>query len=253
MDGPDNFSIWFPLPYRLSFLYILGIWAWGLNLHLLYKIRINGNAVVSYLRHSPETAPYPAVYRLAAMFSGIYAFSIMLYWHFTSYDVESTKKWEILPILLNVALIALTFSPFNTMHKHGRYRLLRNLRRIMFGGIDKEERFADVLLADALTSYAKVLGDTWIAGCMFLTNRTSMTKVNRSCGSVMPPLIIALPFMIRLRQCVIEYFRTPNRYPHEKRGHLNNALKYASAFPLIALILRRSWWWCYLCSWLTAK
>lgn len=38
------------------------------------------------------------------------------------------------------------------------------------GGLatDAEGRFADILMADVLTSYAKPLGDLWVVGCKVL-------------------------------------------------------------------------------------
>lgn len=57
------------------------------------------------------------------------------------------------------------------------------------------------------------------------------------------PIIIAIPSLIRFRQCLIEYFRV--RESNRRAGgigtqgwggqHLANALKYASAFPVIIL------------------
>ena len=54
------------------------------------------------------------------------------------------------------------------------------------------------------------------------------------------PIIISIPSMIRLRQCLIEYMRVRNN-PQKTPGagwggqHLANALKYSSAFPVIIL------------------
>ena len=100
-------------------------------------------------------------------------------------------------------------------------------------------------MADVLTSYAKVLGDLFVALCMFLSSGKSSTgKPDRGCGGqYMVPLIIAIPSLIRLRQCLIEYLRV--RRNNQKTGsigshgwggqHLANALKYSSAFPVIIL------------------
>ena len=119
----------------------------------------------------------------------------------------------------------------------------------------------DILLADVLTSYAKVLGDLFVSGCMFLSPDISSTdKPDRNCGGAyMVPLIISIPSMIRLRQCLIEYMRVRNnsnknastgwggcancplwdqreiRADGVCRQHLANALKYSSAFPVIVL------------------
>lgn len=121
------------------------------------------------------------------------------------------------------------------------------MKRVSIGGLAEVQdgKFGDILLADALTSYAKVLGDLFVSACMFLSPRFSSTGLpNRRCGGdYIVPLIIGIPSLIRLRQCLIEYLRVRNS--NEKHGgmgqsgwggqHLANALKYSSAFPVIIL------------------
>ena len=77
---------------------------------------------------------------------------------------------------------------------------------------------------------------------MFFSSGVSSTgKPDRSCGGqYMVPLIISIPSLIRLRQCLIEFGRV--RRQGAKSGssgwggqHLANALKYSSAFPVVAL------------------
>lgn len=132
--------------------------------------------------------------------------------------------------------------PFNRLARSGRHRLLVTLRRICVGGLAEAQdgKFGDILLADALTSYAKVLGDFVVTFCMFFGSDVSSTsKPNRKCGSdYLTPLIIATPSLIRLRQCLIEYVRARRGGPkreHTGFQHLANALKYATAFPVIVL------------------
>ena len=36
----DTFSLILPLPYRTAFILVLGVWAWGVNLHYLYLLKI---------------------------------------------------------------------------------------------------------------------------------------------------------------------------------------------------------------------
>jgi len=54
----------------------------------------------------------------------------------------------------------------------------------------------------------------------------------------MVPLVISIPSIIRLRQCLIEFVRVRSgRQTSSGWGgqHLANALKYSSAFPVIIL------------------
>lgn len=77
---------------------------------------------------------------------------------------------------------------------------------------------------------------------MFVSFGSSSTaEPDRGCGGqYMVPLIISIPSMIRLRQCLIEYSRVRNNsQKSSSQGwggqHLANALKYSSAFPVIIL------------------
>lgn len=121
-------------------------------------------------------------------------------------------------------------------------RFLQTLKRVSIGGLAEVQdgKFGDILLADVLTSYAKVLGDLFVSTCMLLSRKTASTaKPNRGCGGVfMVPLIICIPSIIRFRQCMIEFVRIRRRKPQGGGWggqHLANALKYASAFPVIIL------------------
>jgi hypothetical protein len=46
--------------------------------------------------------------------------------------------------------------------------LARALRRCFFAQPNRMTYFADVVLADIFTSYAKVIGDVWLSLCMLL-------------------------------------------------------------------------------------
>jgi hypothetical protein len=150
-------------------------------------------------------------------------------------------------------LAVLFILPLRYHSTSGRYHFLNTLKRISVGNIAdvKDGKFGDILLADVLTSYAKVLSDLFISLCMFFTTNGSATdKPDRRCGGrFLVPLIIAIPSAIRLRQCVIEYMRVRDaNYRSSALAasgwggiHLANALKYATAFPVIILsALQRS-------------
>ena len=124
---------------------------------------------------------------------------------------------------------------------------MHTLTRVSYGGIAQSGhgKFGDILLADVLTSYAKVVADLFVALCMFFQHNGSATKrPDRGCGGqYLVPIIIAIPSMIRFRQCITEYMRV--RDSNRRNGgigtggwggqHLANAAKYFSAFPVIIL------------------
>jgi len=150
--------------------------------------------------------------------------------------------WEIIPAL-HLLLLVLCFAlPYLHWSRSGRYHFLCTLKRISIGGLAqaKDSKFGDIILADVLTSYAKVLGDLFVCICMFFSKGVSSTGTpNRGCGGAyMVPMIISIPSMIRLRHCLTEFARAwKQRQASSGWGgqHLANALKYASAFPVIIL------------------
>lgn len=165
--------------------------------------------------------------------------------------------YDFIPISTLLVVALLFFVPLShkriSISTNGRYRFLSTLKRVSTGYIAQtaDGKFGDILLADVLTSYAKVIADLFVALCMFFEPSGSATaSPDRSCGGeIVVPLIIAIPYLIRFRQCVIEYLRV-RRLNGQSEGlgssgwggqHLANAAKYASAFPVIILsALQRS-------------
>ncbi|KAF1360182.1 EXS-domain-containing protein [Lizonia empirigonia] len=246
----DGFSRVLPLPYRVALIIVLGIWAWGLNLHYLTLIRIDVPSLIRYpsrssLHHLPH---HLSCYRIATFLSIPLALSLLLFWTLTSGSPADIAAWEILPNLYLLVLVVGFIAPLPFVSRAGRSRTLATLKRISIGGIAEaaDGKFGDILLADALTSYAKVLGDLFISLCMFFSSSNSSTgPPNRNCGGAFwVPFVISIPSLIRLRQCITEYFRVQRSNAHtgtvsKATGwggvHLANALKYSTAFPVIIL------------------
>ena len=183
-----------------------------------------------------------STYRLATLLSFPLILSLLLFWTITHGSVRAVLTWEILPQSYLIFLAICFALPLQRLSRSGRYRFLATLKRVSLGGLaePKDGKFGDILLADVLTSYAKVLGDLFIFVCMLSSKGVSGTaRPNRGCGGAyMVPLIISVPSIIRLRQCLIEFARVrTGRQTFKGWGgqHLANALKYASAFPVIAL------------------
>lgn len=153
---------------------------------------------------------------------------------------DRVLAWEIIPQTYIIILLVILVLPFHRLSRNGRSRFFASLRRISVGGLAEAQdgKFGDVLLADALTSYSKVIAEIYINYCMFFSSNASSTgKPDRTCGGrLIVPLLIAIPYAIRFRQCLIEFFRV-RRAGHKSDGwggqHLANALKYSTAFPVI--------------------
>ena len=173
-------------------------------------------ALVKYHTRTSSSIPphYRRTYRLAAAVTVPLVISILLFWIITHGQPSLVLAWDILPQSFLFLLVVFFLLPLQRLSRTGRYRFLSTLKRVSIGGIAEADngKFGDILLADVLTSYAKILGDLFVSGCMFMSPGLSSTgKPDRNCGGAyMVPLIISIPSMIRLRQCLIEFLRVRN-------------------------------------------
>ncbi|KUJ22887.1 protein-ER retention protein-like protein [Mollisia scopiformis] len=245
----DSFSLTLPLPYRVALVVVLGVWAWGANLHFLSLLKIDVPALLHYPpRTSPRTDPphHLSTYRLASLLTIPLALSLFLFWILSHRNPTLVIYYDFLPISYLCVLLGLFLLPLRRFSSSGRTRFLTTLQRVSIGGLAQahDGKFGDILLADVLTSYAKIIADLFVSLCMFFRPDGSATRrPDRGCGGqYLVPIIIAIPSLIRLRQCLIEYVRV--RALNARNGgtighhgwggqHLANALKYASAFPVI--------------------
>jgi hypothetical protein len=206
-------------------------------------------ALIRYPSRSSSTEPthHLSTYRLATILTGTLSFSLITFWIFSHRNPQLVIEYDWMPMCY-LFLLALLFAiPLRFHSTAGRYHFLSTLKRISVGGIAEasEGKFGDILLADVLTSYSKVIADLFVAICMFFSRNGSATdKPDRACGgSYLVPIIIALPFLMRFRQCIIEYLRVRDANYRSSAltasgwggTHLANAAKYASAFPVIIL------------------
>ena len=203
--------------------------------------------VPALIRYPPRQSAHSishhaSTYRLALFLTVPLILSLFLFWTITRQSPQLVIVWEILPQSFLFLLLIFFLLPSFRLSRSGRSRFLLTLRRVSLGGLAQSQdgKFGDIVLADVLTSYAKVLGDLFVCMCMFFSRTASSTNwPNRSCGgSYVVPFIISIPSLIRFRQCVIEHVRLRKQSQnHEGWGsqHLANALKYATALPVIAL------------------
>ncbi|WFD20077.1 protein-ER retention protein [Malassezia caprae] len=143
------------------------------------------------------------------------------------------QAWEAATV---VGLFALWLAP-------GPFRpLLRawlhTLQRLFTPSLRQTIAFSDVIAADVLTSFAKVLGDVWLSLVVlaYLVAGQSLDDhvLWRAETHLAVPILISVPYVVRLRQCLCEYLaaRTPST---RATRPLYNALKYMSALPVIWL------------------
>ncbi|KAL4788231.1 EXS family-domain-containing protein [Aspergillus varians] len=240
----DGFSLFLPFPSRVAVILLAGFWGWGANLHHLQQHNIDLLALIRYPTHhsSNQQPPHVSAYRFAAVLTFPLLLSLIIFWPVTHGSRERVESVDYIPQAYLFIFFALLLLPLNRLSRPGRRRFLATCRRISIGGLAEVQdgKFGDILLADALTSYARVIADLVVTFWMFFSSDTSSTsKPDRHCGSNYTiPILIAIPSIIRLRQCLIEFGRV--RQTGFKNGnggwqHLANALKYFSAFPVIML------------------
>lgn len=80
--------------------------------------------------------------------------------------------------------------------------------------------FCDVILADVLTSFARVLADFWVCICILLfINHGEDDPLVEQYRNLGVPIITALPYLFRFRQCIAEYFTAPLVSPSLPAAH----------------------------------
>ncbi|KHG03757.1 SPX and EXS domain-containing 1 [Gossypium arboreum] len=118
--------------------------------------------------------------------------------------------------------------------------------------------FPDFFLADILTSMAKVFSDLERSVCRMLHNQVATIawfEADSICGShsVAIPLVLVIPYIWRLMQCLRQYKDT------KEKTTLFNALKYSTAVPVIFLsalkyhVLPDRWTYVYHPLWLISS
>ncbi|KAK4758958.1 hypothetical protein SAY87_020259 [Trapa incisa] len=136
------------------------------------------------------------------------------------------------PVLLYTAVALILIFPFDIFYLSTRFFFLRTLWRIAFPL--QAISFCDFFLADIFTSMAKVFSDLERSICRIVHRQVATIawfEADSVCGShsVAIPLVLVLPYIFRLFQCLRQYKDTG------EKTTLLNALKYSTAVPVIFL------------------
>ncbi|KAG7722488.1 hypothetical protein KL949_000458 [Ogataea haglerorum] len=151
---------------------------------------------------------------------------------------------EYLPLLAILLTFGTLMWPYGAQSPE-RKRFVETVGRISVGKIDIPHRNNDILLADTLTSYTKVLVDFLVyltalaLGYQTLPSPGIKQELSKDHLKIynLDILLSMYPSLIRLKQCLHEYEQSRRR----NKQHLLNAIKYSSAFlPPFANILIRS-------------
>ncbi|KAK3641314.1 protein-ER retention protein [Elasticomyces elasticus] len=225
----DTISIALPLPYRLTTLFTLGVFLWAVTVHNLARFGIN---VATLLQYDPLPGPaYQNIYLHSLALFQPQLTSYVAYCFLTHFwDRDLLRYFTWLPDLMLVFIVVLSWMvPSFLLHARvvwpasGRNSLLSTFGRIILGGLRtaKNERFGDILMADVLTSCARPLSEVYIAVYLGVVRKSAVTALDRKSFALVP-VILAIPFVIRMRQC----------YLHDQPANL---IKYLTAIPPIVL------------------
>ncbi|KAK9692936.1 protein-ER retention protein [Basidiobolus ranarum] len=195
-----------PIEYRALLLINLGIWCWGLNVQLLNKAGVDVQVLFGLERNDRKA--HRVFYNIAFVFTLITLCFLLLFWFVVNHNYQGVAVTG----LCYIVLTFLTLCPFDFLHKKTRHIFLSSLIRIVFSPIRSEPTFEDVILADILTSFAKVTVGIVYAFCAFFDSFKSdynTEYIYRSFElSFLGPFITSLPFLFRFRQCISEYLTT---------------------------------------------
>jgi len=242
------FDIHFPLPYRICVTILAGIWAWGFMAKLLNSVKIDVSLLIrhSFPKHgaaglSSARSLHRDIFHFASIlslfvFGSWVLFALILLRQYSNNDFDimqggntRVRTIDLVPVSTLFLFLASFFIPGRGFHSAGRRQFLAIMRRISVGGLDAEGRFADVLVSDVLTSYTRVLLDLGVAVCMFVAGTSCVGKPDRSScsGPYVTTIVLSIPYVIRFRQCTIDFQRTGQTM------HIANCLKYLSSLPVV--------------------
>lgn len=215
------------LYYNPLLLVTLMVWLWGINLWVFSQSNVN-YAKIFDLDQNHLT--HWEIWKCATWMTIIVPTSMTAYIYLYSDGEVSLAASQ--PVLLYIAAVMLLIFPFDIFYLSSRYYLLKTLWRIVLPL--QAITFSDFFLADILTSMSKVLSDLERSVCRMMHRQVATIawfEADSVCGShsVMIPLVLVLPYLFRLFQCLRQYKDTG------EKSSLLNALKYSTAVPVIFL------------------
>ncbi|KAF9679092.1 hypothetical protein SADUNF_Sadunf07G0104100 [Salix dunnii] len=210
------------LYYNPLLLVTMMVWLWGVNLWVFAQSTIS-YAKIFDLDQNHLT--HREIWKVATWMTIIVPISMTAYLYLYSHGEVSLAASQ--PVFLYCAVALILIFPFDIFYLSTRYYLLRTLWRIAI-------TFSDFFLADILTSMSKVFSDLERSVCRMVHRQVATIawfEADSVCGShsIGIPIILVLPYIFRLFQCLRQYKDT------KEKTALFNALKYSTAVPVIFL------------------
>ena len=232
VDAMRDVPIFFRAPLLVCLFFVM----WGCAVPIFQRCGVDFAPVLHMRRPaSPARGDADAARTVLASLGvlGVVYVSFAIY----EADVDRNRhRSQVCAALLYAALLGLFAAPCNVFRARARAYVLRTCARLACParepggeGGDRRVAFRDVVAGDVLTSLAKALGDTAAAMCVVLSpffSRRSARSFREGVGrcltgSYLRPLATSVPFLLRFRQCLVEYFR--KRRLRRRRNAAGNA------------------------------
>ncbi|CAN6807327.1 unnamed protein product [Brassica oleracea] len=215
------------LYYNPLLLITMMVWLWGVNLWVFSRTGVD-YAAIFYL--GPDHLSHKEIWKCARWMTTIILTSMTAYLYLYSHGDVSLAASQ--PIVLYLSAVIILIIPFDIFYMSSRYYLLWTFWRILFPV--QTVSFSDFFLADILTSLSKVLSDLERSVCRMVHRQVATVawfEADSVCGShsAVIPLVLVLPYLFRLFQCIRQYKDSKDI------ANIWNAGKYLTAVPVIFL------------------
>ncbi|KAI9110169.1 hypothetical protein K1719_019210 [Acacia pycnantha] len=215
------------LYYNPLLLVTMMVWLWGVSLWIFSQSSVS-YAKVFDLDQNHLT--HKEIWKCSTWMTIIVPTSMTAYLYLYSHGEVSLAASQ--PVLLYIFVAIVLIFPFDIFYLSSRFFFLRTMWRIAFPL--QPITFPDFFLADIFTSMSKVFSDLERSVCRMVNKQVATIawlEADSVCGShsIAIPMVLVLPYLWRLLQCLRQYKDT------KERTCLFNALKYSTAFPVIFL------------------
>ncbi|GAN07190.1 conserved hypothetical protein [Mucor ambiguus] len=198
-----------PESYQPLALICFSLWSWITVLTVSDWQNIDVNALLH------TTSPLHKRKPLVVMATGL---TLLLTFHVVLLEHAIFKQHTNTLDQFGPVIVCYTVAMALVLYFQDGQRFLKCLGRLMR---NCPVYFSDVLVADILISFSGVFTSL----CVNLMQAVNMSH------SKYAPFITSIPYLIRLKQCLCDYYT--QQHPHNSK--LINAFKYASSIPVIFL------------------
>lgn len=248
-------ALWYVV--RPGYMVALFLVGWAANVSLFTRYHIDYAAVLGITKEEFISS------RFLVILSAFLALMLSLVRMLASLHGASTELISVVLLCYVVVLLLILGVLPRRWREHCRWRepFAQALRRCVWPDTMKEIPFAEVLVADGLTSVAKLFFDLTTGSCIVISSSEPALKstlggtlgtlgtlspikrpeltaqgvlataLDQCSGSSLPYLAWSVPFLIRARQCVITARHAPDAWNRDLQRI--NLAKYLSALPVV--------------------